>query len=119
MTEANWTLLITTIKWLGAGILVLLGAIKALREYLSYQNDKLQKIIDRDVAIAKEKSVGEQAIKLIEADMAMIEKEIEEIKLFKDKSATDYTVLHTLIDKLREDYRFILDRMFPSFKPRE
>ena len=107
MNQENWTLLINAFKWLGGGLLFAFTAFKAWREYLEKQNE-------RTIAIAKEKSVGEQAIKMIEADIALIEKEIESVKAFKSKSETDYTILHTLIDKLRDDYKFIMDRIFPS-----
>lgn len=114
MNQETWNLIITTFKWFGTVAIAMWGGFKAWKEYLSNQSDKLQKQIDRDVAIAKERSAGEQAIKMIDADIDLIQKEIEAVKAFRSKSETDYTVLHTLIEKLREDYKFIMDRIFPS-----
>lgn len=107
MTEESVNLLISKGAMIGGLIIFLFAVYKFLDNYWEKRND-------RAIALAKEKSAGEAALKTIEADIKAIEQEVEDIKAFKGKSEHDYTLLNVLVLKLREDYRFIMDRMFPA-----
>lgn len=93
-----WEQLVEAIKWWVGIAMVLIGLYKAYQAYLEAQ-----------ILKAKEKSVGEQALKRVDSDIELIEKELDKIRA----STSDYGVLKILVEKLRDDYKFIMERLFP------
>lgn len=73
----------------------------ALKGWKAYLESEVQK--------AKEKSVGEAALKRVDADIKLIEEEMEKMRV----STSEYGVLKILVEKLRDDYKFIMERLFP------
>jgi hypothetical protein len=98
MLTITWDNIFDLARVWGATAMVMFGLYKAWLAYL-----------DTEIKKAKEKSVGEAALKRVDADIDLIEKEINTIR----ESTSDYAVLKILVEKLRDDYKFIMERLFP------
>lgn len=107
MNPETWKILITNVGMLGAWAIGLFALYKSLTEYWEKKND-------RAVAIAKEQSVGAKALRIIAEDIKAVEDELDALKKFRGKAENDYSLINALVLKLREDYKFIMDRIFTT-----